>query len=124
MNNDKYNVSLLLSLLRPHPTSADLLNALDVSDTSPLHYCLKLGHNDIAALILNHPQSKVGTIEQGGSGFFQGVAEISSGGGTNLPGSGDKIARFFSAFFTFLHNITNLRPIFDILDTCYKEIGI
>ena len=38
--------------------------------------------------------------------FFQGVAEISSGGGENLPGGGEKIARyplFFGVFcFTTL----------------------
>ena len=57
--------------------------------------------------------------------FFQRVAEMSLGGGENLPGGGEKIARyipFLSAFFAFLHNITNLRPHFLIVDTCYKEI--
>ena len=52
------------------------------------------------------------------SGFLPGV-------GKNLPEGGKKIARyppFTSAFFAVLHNITNLRPLFDILYTCYKEI--
>ena len=56
--------------------------------------------------------------------FFQGVAEISSGGGENLPGGGEKkLASFPSAFFYFpTHYITNLRPLFYILDLFYKEI--
>ena len=46
--------------------------------------------------------------------FFQEVAEISSGGGENFAGGGEKIARyipFLSVFFAFQHNITNLRPL-------------
>ena len=56
--------------------------------------------------------------------FFQGVAEISSGGGENLPGGGEKIARYPPSTQRFLlsTHITNLRPLFYILDTCYKEI--
>ena len=48
--------------------------------------------------------------------FFQGVAEQYSGGG-------EKIAHYHLplSVFAFLHNITNLRPLFDILDTCSKK---
>lgn len=57
MNNDKHNVMLVLNLLTP--ASADLLNATDVNDLTPIMYCLKLAHNDIAAIILSHPVAKV-----------------------------------------------------------------
>jgi ankyrin repeat protein len=39
--------------------SGDPLNALDVSDLCPIMYCLRLGHDDIADLLLTHPNSKV-----------------------------------------------------------------
>ena len=58
--------------------------------------------------------------------FFQGVAEISSGGSENLPGGGEKKfsgISFPSAFFCFpSHYINNLRALVYILDSCYKEI--
>ena len=46
--------------------------------------------------------------------FFQVVAEISSEGGENLTGGGNKLRAipFLSAVFAFLHHITNLRPLF------------
>ena len=40
------------------------------------------------------------------------MAEVSLGGGKNLPGGGEKIARYLSQFYAFLHNSTNLRPLF------------
>jgi hypothetical protein len=39
--------------------SGDPLNALDVNDLCPIMYCLRLGHDDIAHLLLTHPNSKV-----------------------------------------------------------------
>ena len=45
------------------------------------------------------------------------MAEISQGVANKLRAN-----PFPSAFFAFLHNYTNIRPLFDILDTCYKEI--
>ena len=55
------------------------------------------------------------------------MAEISSGGGENLPGGGEKNLAAppspqAQRFFAFLHTITNLRPLFYIFDSCYKEI--
>ena len=58
--------------------------------------------------------------------FFQGVAEISSGGGENPPGGGEKN---FAAppspqhFFAFLHTILLIYAhFFYILGSCYKEL--
>ena len=57
--------------------------------------------------------------------FFQGVAEISSGGGENLPGGGEKIARYTLSLSVFCFSTQHylFTPnFFDILDTCFKEI--
>ena len=58
--------------------------------------------------------------------FFQGVAEISSEGGENLPGGGEKkLAAPPSPqrFFAFLHTIILIYAhFFNILDSCYKDI--
>ena len=43
--------------------------------------------------------------------FFQGAAEVSSGGGENLPGGGEKIARYplsLSVFANFYVHVTLL----------------
>ena len=50
--------------------------------------------------------------------FLQGVAEISSGSGENFTGGGKIISRspLSLGVFAFLHNITNLRTLFDILE--------
>ena len=57
---------------------------------------------------------------------FQGVAEISSAGGENLPGGGEKIARYPPSPQCFLFSYKTLliyaHLTFDILDTWYKEI--
>ena len=56
---------------------------------------------------------------------FQGVAEISSAGGENLPGGGETIARYPPSPQCFLFSYKTLliyAHFFDILDTWYKEI--
>ena len=56
--------------------------------------------------------------------FFQGVAEMSSGSGENLPGGGEKIARSppFSVFCFFTQHFSFTPTFFYILDTRCKEI--
>ena len=39
-----------------------LLNGLDVNDLTPIMYCLKLGHNEVAVTILNHHVAKVSVL--------------------------------------------------------------
>ena len=53
------------------------------------------------------------------------MAEISSGGGKNLPGGGEKIVRYAFLSKLFLLSCTTLliyAHFVDILNTCYKEI--
>ena len=55
--------------------------------------------------------------------FFQGVAEISSGGGENLPGRINCALPPLPQRFLISYTELQIYPqIFYILDTCYKEI--
>ena len=57
--------------------------------------------------------------------FFQGVAEISSRGGKNLPGGGEKIVRYPLPLSVYLRSYITLLIYahwFNIFDTCRQEI--
>ena len=55
MNNDKYNVRLLLNLLED---AGDSLNMGDQSDLTPLMLAYNKGHHEVFEAITNHPKAK------------------------------------------------------------------
>merc|ERR1711974_549688 len=55
MNNDKYNVRLLLNLLED---AGDSINSGDQSDLTPLMLAFNKGHYEVFEAITNHPKAK------------------------------------------------------------------